>query len=64
MKRKKIITAPSKFLSFTNFKEAQHPCWKFEYALHLTEQSRELFANFIQGEAHDYGNCSTYSLLF
>ena len=61
--REKKITTPSKFLSFTNLKEAQHPYWEFEYALHLTE-SGEVFANFIKGEAHDHSNCSSYSLFF
>ena len=46
----KIITTPLNFLLFTDFKEAQHPWWEFEYALHLREERGELFANFIQGE--------------
>ena len=32
-----MITTPLKFLLFSNFKEAQHPFWEFEYALRLTE---------------------------
>ena len=64
LKKKKKITTPLTFLSFTNFKEAQYPWYEFEYALHPTEQSGELFATFIQGEALDHSNCSSYSILF
>ena len=53
--RKKIITTPLKFVAD-----------KFERnaALHLSEQSDELFANFIQETALDCNACSNHSLLF
>ena len=38
--------------------------WEFEYVLHLTEQSDELFANFIQEAVLDRSACSSHSLLF
>ena len=53
---------PLKFLSFTNLKVSQQPCWEFEYTLHLTEQRGEHFANFIQGAGLDHNACSSYSL--
>ena len=51
-------------MSFTNLKEALHHWWEVEYVLHLTEQSDELFANFIQEAALDRSACSSHSLLF